>query len=202
MDNKNLNHVWYVAYGSNLLYERFICYIKGGVAKGCKKNDQGCHDSTPPIKNKPCIINHELYFAKEGGIWGKGAASFLKPNKSQHQTYARQYLITSEQFKDIVLQENNVNIENAVNIDIDLIEAKATGEFNIGIKGEFEWYGRILYLGESEGHPMFTFTAKWNDAKKEQPNKSYLNTIKKGLVETYELSDSEISQYLNSTLKD
>ncbi|MBL0236650.1 MAG: hypothetical protein IPQ02_08595 [Saprospiraceae bacterium] len=49
MINK-LDYIWYASYGSNLLEERFQCYIKGGMPKGSTKTYLGCriqiHQST------------------------------------------------------------------------------------------------------------------------------------------------------------
>ena len=195
--NKDL--VWYVAYGSNILRSRFLCYIKGGRAKGCKKEDSGCRNKAEPIKDKPIIIPYELYFAKEGTIWGEGAASFIKPKKSKTEsTYARQYLITLEQFKDIVKQENNVIIEN---IEINVMDLLKEGELSLGAPNEMEWYGRIVHLGEDEGFPMLTFTAKWSEVDEYgKPSTNYLNTIKKGLKESHKLSEKEINDYFKQIL--
>lgn len=62
------------------------------------------------------------------------------------------------------------------------------------------WYGRIIYLGEGEGYPILTFTAPWDDAEivMGEPGKKYLNTIRKGIKEIYEISDDEIDQYFKS----
>lgn len=195
--NKEL--VWYVAYGSNVLRSRFLCYIKGGKAKNCKKEDVGCRNKAEPIKDKPVIIPYELYFAKEGSIWGEGAASFIKPKISKTEsTYARQYLITLEQFKDIVKQENDVIIEN---IEINVMDLLKEGETHLGAPHEMEWYGRILHLGEDEGFPMLTFTAKWSEVDEYgKPSDKYLNTIKKGLKESHGLSDDQIDDYFKRIL--
>ena len=42
-----MDKVIYAAYGSNLLKERFLVYIKGGEFEG--KNYKGCKDKTDPV---------------------------------------------------------------------------------------------------------------------------------------------------------
>jgi hypothetical protein len=41
-----MSHVIYAAYGSNLLKERFLVYIKGGTFMGI--HYEGCRDKTEP----------------------------------------------------------------------------------------------------------------------------------------------------------
>ncbi len=42
------DYVWYACYGSNLLYERFKCYILGGTFNGNGRYHDGCQDKTLP----------------------------------------------------------------------------------------------------------------------------------------------------------
>ena len=99
--------VWYASYGSNLLYDRFMCYINGGTPEGSSKRCEGCSDRTPPQDRKSITIPHELYFAENSRSWeGKGVA-FVKSQRNENfQTLGRMYLITREQFVQIVRQEN------------------------------------------------------------------------------------------------
>ena len=48
---KNQDLVWYVAYGSNMLYERFMCYINGGQFRDNGRDHEICLDTTPPREN-------------------------------------------------------------------------------------------------------------------------------------------------------
>ena len=139
--------VWYASYGSNLLHSRFMCYINGGTPEGSSKHCPGCSDKTPPQDCKPVTIPHELYFAKNSPSWeGKGVA-FIKSQRDVNvQTLGRMYLITKEQFVQIVRQENGRSPDNH-RISIDLGETIAQGESII--KGG--WYSRVIYLGEEDG---------------------------------------------------
>ncbi|QNO16718.1 gamma-glutamylcyclotransferase [Alkalicella caledoniensis] len=90
MNDDNL--VWYATYGSNVNKERFMKYI------------EGCSDTTPPKKERPIIIDHELYFANRSGRWDSRGVAFLDLGK-EGKTYGKMYLITEEQFKEIQQQE-------------------------------------------------------------------------------------------------
>ncbi len=52
--------VWYASFGSNLNRNRFMRYIDGGVAAGAKIPQPGCSDKTPPLKDAPIKIPHQL----------------------------------------------------------------------------------------------------------------------------------------------
>ena len=75
--------VWYASYGSNLLYNRFLCYIQGGEIEGANKVYPGCRDRTPPIMDKQIVIPHELYFSKHSNIWENKGVAFIKPTKNK-----------------------------------------------------------------------------------------------------------------------
>jgi hypothetical protein len=99
------------------------------------------------------------------------------------------YLITVDQFVEVVKQENNYKGE----LRIDLKKAKEKGSL---IVRENSWYGNLLYLGEQKGHPIFTFT---NERKLTEeinpPSEQYLLTIMNGLKETYNLNEIELKEY-------
>ena len=99
--------VWYASYGSNLSYSRFLCYINGGTPGGSSKRCEGCSDKTPPQDRRPITIPHELYFARESSSWGGKGVAFVKSQRDDNvKTFGRMYLITREQFTQIVRQEN------------------------------------------------------------------------------------------------
>src|SRR5436305_7842838 len=99
--------IWYASYGSNLSYQkRFMCYIAGGRPAGSQNTNPGCRDKTPPIDNKPIAIHLDLYFA-EYSQWWNGGVAFIKRGNERSKTLGRIYLITDDQFNDVVLQENS-----------------------------------------------------------------------------------------------
>jgi hypothetical protein len=155
----NKNYVWYVAFGTNMLKERFMVYIKGGKFRGKgkgkdNKNYRGCRDTTPPLAEKPFIIPRELYFGKESSLWDNSGVAFLDADKPGI-TLGRAYLITEEQFTDIQTQEGP------------------------------KWYERIIkFENDVNGIPHKTFTStnrfKANDCKD-----NYIDVMFEGLCETY-----------------
>ncbi len=185
------NQVWYASYGSNLLEERFNCYIKGGQPKGSNNFYKGCTDKTLPTENEEIFIKRELYFAKKSKSWNGSGVGFIKTNFDENKTtLGRMYLITKEQFVEVVKQET----KNNGDLSIDFEKAKKSGSVTFR---ENSWYGNLLYLGEQNGNPIFTFTNERNlNDKLNAPKKEYLSMIICGIKETYNLSDLEIKAYL------
>lgn len=108
-ENMKKELVWYASYGSNLLRSRFMCYIRGGRPKSSSKGYRGCTDKSEPLKDKPVRIPHELYFSGRSSVWGGGGGgvAFIKPTRASKGefTLGRMYLITREQFTQVVRQE-------------------------------------------------------------------------------------------------
>ncbi len=183
------SYVWYASYGSNLSRERFLCYIKGGRPKGSEKREVGCRDKSLPIAEGTHIMPYPLYFAKESRRWQKQGVAFIGLSKNEKfHTYSRKYLITEEQFMDVVKQENN-----GVEIHIDLDKVMESGYKTL----RDSWYGTILFLGEEDGYPIVTFTADWDlDVPFHTPSKEYLSMIIHGLKSTLSLENKEILDYL------
>ncbi|MEH7223319.1 hypothetical protein V7112_05830 [Bacillus sp. JJ1566] len=184
-------YVWYASYGSNINRDRFLCYIKGGRPKGSNETEVGCKDPSSPIDEGTFTISYPLYFAKEAGRWGSKGVAFISASKNDNAvTYSKKYLITSEQFLDVLKQENS-----GIQFNIDLEKVKESGSMVFRKKA---WYGRILYLGDDNGYPIYTFTAPWDmdDITFNKPSHEYLETIISGLKEYY--SKDEIYHYLKN----
>lgn len=182
--------IWYASYGSNLLLERFLCYIKGGQPTGSSNVYDGCRNKSLPTKNSQITIPHELYFAHEANGWQRGGVGFIKNERDEScQTLGRMYLITEEQFIDVVRQEN---LDDAP-LEIDFNKAKREGSL---IVKDGAWYGNPLCLGEKDNSPIFTFTSQtYLDDKINSPSEAYLSTIARGIKETHGMSDKEIDAY-------
>ena len=185
----NNSYVWYASYGSNLYRKRFLCYIIGGSPEGSSKYNIGSRNKTHPIGDEQIIIPYSLYFAKRAMSWGNKGVAFIGLDK-ENKTYGRMYLITEEQFMDVVCQENgNINLS----IDLNMVITNNS----VVLKSD-TWYGNILYLGSNNDYPIFTFTSP-NSMNSEHfipPSSEYLSVIIKGLKETYNFSDKEIANYL------
>lgn len=188
---KKLEYVWYASYGSNLNRDRFLCYIKGGKPEGSSKVEVGCKDKSLPLKEATYMMHLPLYFAKNSVRWQKQGVAFigLKRDEKYH-TYSRKYLITVDQFLDVVKQENN-----QADLDIDLAELIKNGVMTY----RDSWYGTLLYLGDVDGYPIVTFTADWDlDVPLNKPSEEYLSMIIKGLRRTLELEKDVIVDYISS----
>jgi hypothetical protein len=186
------DHIWYASYGSNLNYKgRFLCYIVGGTPLGAKKRNEGCRDKALPLDNRGISLNFELYFADYSSSW-KGAVAFIKQSETS-KTLGRMYLITDDQFNDVVLQENAKKVDGRRMVP-EFNQLCQEQDFLLADSG---LYGRLLRVGEEDGYPIFTFTATKNDLKVGAPSEAYVRVIVSGIKETYPaMTDGEICEYL------
>lgn len=150
-----MSKVWYASYGSNMLYARFMYYIKGGIYPLTGKPHDGCTDDASPTESRPIIIPCEMYFGHESKWWDYGGVAFLDINKP-YRTIGRAYLVTDEQFKEIRKQE--------------------------GKSGN--WYDQLLDLGKCDGYRIRTFTNSSGHEYKETSQK-YLQVIEDGIKEMF-----------------
>ncbi|WBL23893.1 hypothetical protein [Zunongwangia sp. HRR-M8] len=190
---RNFERIWYACYGSNLMEDRFLCYVAGGTPKGAKRTYVGCEDKALPKANKSFIINHELYFAKSSKTWSGGAAAFIRPNEDKTaKTYGKIYSISKGQFVDLVKQE--IAFEGDLSIDFEKVIKK--GYLDVATE---VWYDRILFLGFHDEMPVFSFTnAKFMSEELNAPHPFYLEKIILGLRETYQFTSVEILKYLEN----
>ena len=130
----NREYVWYVSYGSNMLKERFMCYIKGGSFEGSRYR-QACSDATPPLAVKTFEIPYDMYFGNTSGSWQDCGVSFLDLSKKGHALGVA-YLITKDQFRHVCAEENG---------------GRAPEE-------GYSWYEDIIDLGVMDGFEVKTIT--------------------------------------------
>ena len=184
--------VWYACYGSNLLEERFLCYIKGGRPKGALTTYVGCTDKAIPTDNEDFYICSELYFAKESGNWDNGGVAFIRTFfEPQASTIGRIYLVTKGQLIDIARQETNT--KNELTIDFD--KAIEDGYY---IFKQKSWYGNLVYLGQQNDYPIFTLTNENDLQPLTKPSRNYIKTISEGIKEAHNFDDKTILEYLGS----
>ena len=172
-------YVWYVSYGSNMLYDRFLCYIKGGCFEGSSSYRRACKDTSSPIEKRAIDIQYDMYFGNYSGSWEGCGVSFLDTSKEGHALGVA-YLITLEQFEHVAAEENG-------------------GRFPDGYGN---WYEDIISLGEMDGHEMLTIS---NHELRDynEPCEEYLNTLKRGIRENWsEMSEEDINSYLDSCIRD
>ncbi len=190
------NLVWYASYGSNLSYDRFLCYLEGGKADGASGKQPGCTDPTEPREERAVFIPHKLFFARNSRQW-KGSVAFLDPrptpaSKPAPQTWGRAYLLTKEQCADIFRQENK-NPE----LDLDWEAVITNGYHDSGTS----WYNRLLLVeADREGHPMVTITGSDTSqtGQTKPPSEAYLAHIVEGLHDTYHLGRQGTVNYLKN----
>jgi gamma-glutamylcyclotransferase (GGCT)/AIG2-like uncharacterized protein YtfP len=161
------DYIWYATYGSNLIYERLLVYIKGGKSKFNGVEYEGCRNKSIPKDTRPVAIPYKMYYGNESSPWGPGGIAFLD-TQSRGQTLGRMYLVTGEQFEDISRQEGR----------------------------EEDWYNQTISLGDYNGVEIVTITNK-NTRAYHNPCDNYLEVIRIGVKETYpEMSDFEVMKYL------
>lgn len=184
--------VWYACYGSNILEERFLCYIRGGQPKGAKKTHEGCSNRTLPAENESFYFQSQLYFAKESANWDNGGVAFIRNSfEPDALTYGRIYLVTKGQLIDVARQETGTT----TGLTIDFDRAINDGSF---IFKRPSWYGNLLYLGQKNGYPIFTLTNENNLQQFTKPSKNYIKTISEGIKETHNFDDKRIWEYLRT----
>lgn len=182
--------VWYVSYGSNLHRARFRSYLEGGRMPGGLRYDRGCRDPSPPQDDAALHLDLPLYFSGESRVWGGGVA-FLDhaPVPGGERTYARGYVITGEQFEDLVAQESKRD-----HAEVDWAALAHDGRVSVG-PGR---YDLALVVGERDGLPMVTFTHPEPLAANPTapPVVGYLHMLAEGLRDAHGLDDDAIAAYL------
>ncbi|MEI2777914.1 MAG: histone deacetylase [Tetrasphaera sp.] len=180
--------VWYVAYGSNLLRERFLLYVAGGIPAGARRAMPGCRDTAPPQGDQPLQVRGQIRFAWESPTWGGGIA-FLDPGTDGH-ALARAYLVTADQFVDIATQEMH---RQPGEDDIDLRPVLQKGRHAYG-PGRYE---TLHLLGRLDGAPLLTFSAdEPRELPLNAPGPAYLRILAAGLHEAHGLTPREVAAYL------
>jgi hypothetical protein len=186
--------VWYAAYGSNLLTERFLTYLRGGPVpgSGTGRVQQGARNPAAPRDDRPLRIDRVMLFGQESRTWGGGGVCFVDPsNVIAGDTLGRGWLVTAEQLADVWAQENGAT----AGPEIDVRRLRADGHLRSGQR----WYPRLEYLGELDGAPVATITCEHTPS----PNaggEQYLQVVGRGLMETWALDSAAAAQYLASRI--
>jgi hypothetical protein len=182
--------VWYAAYGSNLLYERFACYLAGGKAPGALRANPGARDPSPPTACEAAEIPGRLLFARHSRTWG-AAVAFLDPQQKSHTSLARLYRITPRQMEDVLAQENHLS-PGSVSLNP---FALAAGASVVACEG---WYGLVCRHPDRDGLPVITLTSSDDlHAHQGEPSAAYLRAMARGLKQTFpHRPDSQLAEYL------
>ena len=182
-----MKRLWYVAYGSNLSRERFDCYLRGGRPAQARRNYPGCRDPQSSQADAPVLIPGGLRFVGESSVWGGGLAVY--DSAAEGEVAARAYLISAEQFVDVLAQETRCE----PGLDIDLTPVRETGWHSFG-PGHYQ---TLANVGIRDKMPMLTFTSgRATELIENAPSTAYLRTIACGLSESHGWSTTQISRYL------
>lgn len=180
--------VWYVAYGSNLSWERFRCYLEGGRPEGSGREHPPARDPSPPADDGPVVLPHRLYFAGRSVSWGGGGVAFVDPEAESGKARARAYRLTREQLADVYAQENGVEPGLALPGEAFRGPVSDLGEGA---------YPLLVRVADVEGLPAFTLTGpRRSDAA--VPDVSYLRHVVRGLMESHGMGQMEIVAYLET----
>jgi hypothetical protein len=127
----------------------------GSTPEGsAEKCDGRFRDKSDPLESRPISINGEIYFAGQSRPWGNGGVAFIRENSEQGSTLGRKYLITEEQFNDVVMQENSKEPDG--NRFVPAFNQLVSQPQSI-LPGD-PWYGKLLNMGSEGGWPTLTFT--------------------------------------------
>jgi hypothetical protein len=184
-----VHQLWYVAYGSNLSRERFCCYLRGGRADGNDREYPGCRDTSDPMDTFGLVIAGGVYFAGRSSGWRAGMA-FLDP-EVPGEVAARAYLITADQFVDVLAQETR----RSPGMALDLEPAFRGERYSSGVGG----YPILVRVGDRGDVPLMTFTRDWRAvATLAASSESYLAAMATGLREAHGWSSTQIDRYLSA----
>lgn len=134
-------------------------------------------------------LPNRLLFAGESRWWGGGGVAFVDPEPGMATTLARAYLITVEQFQDVLAQESGRRVGSEVDLG-----AVASGGSTVLGGGN---YDRVVHVGEARW-PMLTFTTPrpLDKLALNPPGPAYRDTIVRGVVEAHGLTHADAERYV------
>ena len=182
-----MQRLWYVAYGTNLSRDRFRMYLQGGRPVGGARHHPGCSRPAGPQQRRVADDPGRIRFVGVSSIWGGGMAVY--DARAAGEVAARAYLITAEQFVDVLAQEMRLE----PGLDVDLAPVQETGWHSLG-PGRYQ---TLAHLGSRDDLPMLTFTsADVDDHPVNAPSEGYLRTMARGLQESHGWTAGQIGRYL------
>lgn len=182
--------VWYASYGSNCSRERFQAYLSGGRAPGARRVHAGARDPRPPAADAAVEFASAICFTGRSRTWG-GAPCFLEHQLAEGPgALGRRYLITEQQFADVMAQENGRPFDEIVLPSLDDLEP---GSMTVVGAGN---YDALVALPPVDGAPVVTFTAPVPPETRtpSAPAAGYLSTLLRGLRETHSIDDRELAE--------
>jgi hypothetical protein len=189
LEAREVDRVWYAAYGSNMSRARFEFYLTGGRPPGCARGYPGCRDGVLPEASVPVMMAGRVYFALESPAWTGGMA-FYDP-RAAGVAAGRAYSMSLGQFSDVAAQEMYRAPGGG---DFDLARVLSTGRAVLG-PGRYE---TLVYVGDIGERPVLTFTAPWGvgDVAARKPSERYLMILATGLAESHGWLPNAVAEYL------
>jgi hypothetical protein len=180
--------VWYACYGSNCSYERFRAYLEGGSPRGGNHVHPGARNASLPVASGPITFPHAVCFSGYSKGWG-GSPAFLEHTSTVSGALGRRYLITREQFEDVLTQENRLDAPIPVDVH------RPVGDRQLVCERP---YGQVLTLSPIDGYPVLTFTSPEPPETRTPgpPSAAYLGTLSRGLAEIQPLDADQIASRL------
>lgn len=179
-----MSDLWYVAYGSNLSRPRFQRYLDAGP------------DRTPPTDARVVTLPHRLFFATESRVWTGGCA-FLDPRTDPAvETHGRAWLITAEQFRSVLAQENGLT---TVDVPDDVWRLQPGQPLTVLDRK----YGLALGIASPDDRVALTFTTPASPLPDPNPpSAAYVDTIVAGLGDAtgHALDDATARAYVTSAV--
>lgn len=172
-------HVWYVAYGSNLLHERFHVYLLGGRVAGLDREYPGGEDTAPASDERAVLLPGALRFALDAPAWGGGGVAFWDPAADGPGVLARAWRVRLQQYLEVVHLENGGQDRRPAPWPGEVLH---DGDALVGDG----WYSRLVHVGAIDGEPALTFThPEPGSLPARAPSPAYAAVIRAGLVETF-----------------
>lgn len=181
--------VWYAAYGSNMIWERFRCYLEGGILADTGRDHCGARDRTRPADTRAAWLPGRMYFATRSAFWGGGRA--LYDPEAPGIAACRAWLVTPGQLCDVLAQE----MQREPGADLDLPTAPGRANWLRAGDGHYE---TVVCAGRLAGYPVITFCAPWamTDVPPLAPSPAYAAMIAAGLHETFGWDSFRALRYL------
>jgi hypothetical protein len=179
--------IWYAAYGTNLDAQRLGCYLAGGTPPGGGRSTPGARDPRPPRADRAVHLPGSVYFAWESPTWGGGVAFLdtLAPGTSP----GRAYLLTHEQFSDVVAQE--MHRPPGVDLDLAVLGGHRSWAFGDGR------YETLHVVDHVDGAPVVTFTAPASaPLDYRAPSAAYLTVMGRGLMASHGWTPARVASYV------
>ena len=98
------DYLWYVSYGSNLLFERFRVYLDGKPSIRLNQERSGCVRKDMPLACAYVQLPYPVYFARRSPRWNWSGVAFLDTHGTGN-ALGKAYLVHRSQFHDLQVQE-------------------------------------------------------------------------------------------------